>query len=83
MIYLKIYHQLPNSLQMIIPFFSVVHDISLSWLQLIDDLNKISNWAYQWKMSFNPEVTKQAQELFFSHKSQKVTHPTVYLITPL
>ena len=58
--------------------FSVVHDISLSLLQLNDDLIKISNWAYQWKMSFNPEVTKQAQEVVFSCKSQKVTHPTVY-----
>ena len=29
-------------------------------------------------MSFNPEVTKQAQEVVFSRKSQKVTHPTVY-----
>ena len=58
--------------------FSVVHDISLPSLQLNDDLIKISNWAYQWKMSFNPEVTKQAQEVVFSHKIQKVTHPTVY-----
>ena len=29
-------------------------------------------------MSFNPEVTKQAQDVAFSHKSHKVTHPTVY-----
>ena len=29
-------------------------------------------------MSFNPEITKQAQEVVFSRKSQKVTHPTVY-----
>ena len=58
--------------------FSVVHDISLSLLQLNDDLIKISNWAYQWKMSFNPEVTTQDQEVVFSRKSQKVTHPTVY-----
>ena len=58
--------------------FSVVHDISLSLLQLNDDLVKISNWAYQWKMPFNPEVTKQAQEVVSSRKSQKVTHPTVY-----
>ena len=57
--------------------FSIVH-ISLSSLQLNDDLIKISNWAYQWKMSFNPEDTKQAQEVVFSLKSQKVTHPTVY-----
>ena len=58
--------------------FSVVHNISLSSLQLNDDLIKIFNWPYQWKLSFNPEVTKQAQEVVFSHKSQKVTHPTVY-----
>ena len=58
--------------------FSVVHDISLSSLQLNDDLIRISNWAYQWKMSFNPEVTKQAQKVVFSCKSQKVTYPTVY-----
>ena len=57
--------------------FSVVYDISLSSLQL-NDLIKISNWAYQWKMSFNPEVTKQAQEVVFSCKSQKVIHTTVY-----
>ena len=56
----------------------VVYDISLSSMQLNDDLIKVSNWAYQWKMSFNPEVTKQAQEVVFSRKSQKVTHPTVY-----
>ena len=58
--------------------FPVVFDITLSLLQLNDDLIKISDWAYQWKMSFNPEVTKKAQEVVFSCKSQKVTHPTVY-----
>ena len=73
MIYLKIYHQLPGDTSI----FSVGHDISVLLLQLNDDLIKISNCAYQWKMSFNPAVTKQAQEVFFSHKSQKVTHSTV------
>ena len=29
-------------------------------------------------MSFNPEVNKQAQEVGFSCRSQKVTHPTVH-----
>ena len=47
-------------------------------MQLNDDLIKISNWTYQWKKSFNPEVTKEAQEVVFSHKSQKVTQLTVY-----
>ena len=58
--------------------FSVVHYISLSSLQLNDDLIKISYWAYQRKKSFNPEVTKQAQEVAFSQKCQKVSYPTVY-----
>ena len=49
--------------------FSVIHDISLLSFQLNDDLIKISSWAYQWKMSFNPEVTKQAQEVVFSRLS--------------
>ena len=34
-------------------------------------------WAYQWKMSFNPNVSKQAQEMIFSKKNQKVFPPTV------
>ena len=58
--------------------FSIVYDISLSSLQLNDYLIKISNCTYQRKMSFNAEVTKQAQEVVLSRKSQKVTHPTVY-----
>ena len=49
--------------------FSVIHDITLLSFQLNDDLIKISSWAYQWKMSFNPEVTKQAQEVVFSRLS--------------
>ena len=48
-------------------------------MQLNDDLTKISNWACWWKISLNLEVAKQAQEVDFSRKSQKVTHPTVYL----
>ena len=58
--------------------FSVVPDISLSSMQLNDDLIRICNWAYKRKMSFNTEVTWQVQEVIFSRKIQKVTHPTVY-----
>ena len=32
------------------------------------------DWAYQSKMSFNPEKSKQAQEVIFSCKTQKVNH---------
>ena len=42
------------------------------------DLIKISKWANQWKMYFNPDITKQEQEVIFSRKSKKTDHPTVY-----
>ena len=35
--------------------FSVVHDKNTSAKELNNDLWKISNWAYQWKMSFNSD----------------------------
>ena len=34
----------------------------------------MSQWAYQWKMLFNPEPTKQAPEVCFSHKRDNVHH---------
>ena len=38
----------------------------------INDLNshfqKVSEWTFKWKMSFNPDPTKQAQEVIFSGK---------------
>ena len=37
--------------------FSIVLDIDLSSKQLNDDLKKVSDWAYQWKMSFNPGLS--------------------------
>ena len=57
--------------------FSIVHDIDLSSKQLNDDLKKASDWAYHWKMSFNPDLSKQAQEVIFSRKSSRVDHPVV------
>ena len=45
--------------------FSVVRDMTSSANILNNDLLKINNWAYQWKMSFNPDPSKQAQEVIF------------------
>ena len=39
---------------------------------------KISNWAFHWKMRFNPDPKKQAQEMIFSRKSNKTNHPPFY-----
>ena len=33
------------------------------------DLELINNWAFQWKMQFNPDRNKQAQEIYFSKKA--------------
>ena len=46
--------------------FSKVYDIHNSASKLNDDLEKISYWAYQWKMHFNPDPNKQANEVIFS-----------------
>ena len=58
--------------------FSVVRDINTSAAHLNNDLRKISNWAFQWKMSFKPDPSKQAHEVIVSSKHQKVSHPTIY-----
>ena len=58
--------------------FSTVHDPSKSAKLLNDDFQKISESAFKWKMSFNPDVTKQAQEVIFSRKGNKTDHPVVY-----
>ena len=54
--------------------FSVVHNASTTAKELNNDLVKISRWAYQWKMSFNPDRSKQAQEVLFSRKTKKEYH---------
>ena len=41
--------------------FSVVHDINtstISTIELNSDLKKIIDWAFQWKMTFNPDRSK-------------------------
>ena len=37
----------------------------------------ITNWAYQWKMAFNPDRSKQAQEVIFSRKTSIQSHPVL------
>ena len=57
--------------------FSVVHDVSASARELNDDLKKINKWDFQWKMSFRPGPSKQAQEVIFSRKMKKLSHPSL------
>ena len=55
--------------------FSVVHNANTTAKELNNDLVKISRWAYQRKMSFNPDPSKQAQEVIFSRTTKKQYHP--------
>lgn len=48
--------------------FSIVHNPLTSASELNQDLKVISTWAYQWKMSFNPDPSKQATEILFTKK---------------
>ena len=55
-------------------FFSFIHGINQSGINLNNDLKKLSSLACQWKMSFNP---KQAQEGIFSCKLHKSNYPSL------
>ena len=40
--------------------FSIVNDPVISANELDQDVKVINQWAYQWKMEFNPDPNKQA-----------------------
>ena len=51
--------------------FPFVQDINESAKYLNLDLSVISQWAYQWKMLFNPDPKKPTHEIIFSRKKMK------------
>ena len=57
--------------------FSIVKDPAISANNLNHDLDIIQQWAYQWKMEFNPDPTKQATEVLFSCKKSSPNHPQI------
>ena len=52
-------------------FFSFAQNLN-------ENLNKINHWGFQWKMSFNPDPSKQAQEVIFSRKLQKSVYSPLH-----
>ena len=72
-----------NSLCKIFPedtsLFSKVYDMHKSAWEVSDDLGKISYWAYQCKMKFNPDPNKQTNEVIFSRKtgSNNLLYPPI------
>ena len=59
--------------------FTIVKDKNESVNTLNNDLMLISKWVYNWKMLFNPDTSKPAQEVLFSRKKQVQIHPTISL----
>ena len=55
--------------------FSVVHNANTTTKELNNALIKVSNYTYQWKMSFNPDLSKQAQKVIFSRNLNNDYHP--------
>ena len=59
--------------------FTIVKDKNESANIINNDLLQISKWAYNWKILFNPDPTKPAQEVLFSRKNKVQVHPTINL----
>lgn len=57
--------------------FTCVKGINLSHEKFVNDLQTITAWATQWKMVFNPYLSKQSKEVIFSCKKNKPNHPNL------
>ena len=58
--------------------FTVVRESNIAKNDMDHDLKLISQWAHDWRMSFNPDPQKQAMELMFSRKRNELDHPVIH-----
>ena len=58
--------------------FSVVIDPHSSANDLNHDLHLRKDWAFQWKITFDPHPNKQAEQLIFSRKRSAQIHPPIH-----
>ena len=52
--------------------FSVILDVD-TFANELNDLYQINKLAFQWKMSFNLDQSKQTQEVTFCRKTKKIS----------
>ena len=57
--------------------FTTVKDKNESANALNSDLFLISKWAFNWKMLFNPDSNKPAQEDLYSKETKVLIHPVI------
>ena len=55
----------------------IVQDPNTAANDMNHDLEMISKWAHDWRMSFNPDPQKQAVELIFSKRKAEANHPVI------
>ena len=48
--------------------FPIIHDAKRTAYELKKDLQKMGEWEHKWKVSFNPDLNKQAQKGIFQGK---------------
>ena len=87
LLFLVYINDLPNDILSEMPLFAddssiftVVNAIDDTQGKIEKDISCINIWMYQWEMIFNPDITKQAEEVIFSVKNIKPIHPTLTLI---
>jgi len=57
-------------------FSLILNQIRCS-IELNSDMQKVSEWAHQWKMSFNPDPSKQAVEVYFTRRRNPPDPPEI------
>ena len=71
LLFLIYINDLPSELKLFADdtsLFTVVKDKNESANILNNDFQSISTWAYNWKMLFNPDSSKPAQEVLFQER---------------
>ena len=58
--------------------FSVIYDSNTSALELNSGLAGINRWAFQWKMSFNPDPKNKRRKLFSVGNLRRYRIPLVF-----
>ena len=82
LLFLIYINDLPDGLESMVKIFaddtsifSTVDNPTVCADRLNRDLGRIKEWARQWKMSFNPDPSKSAVEVYFSQKNKPPQPP--------